>query len=148
MGQRGQAFAGQVAFGFQHKIEGVDGGVDVFKRQREKGVHHAEAQIVTDGKAPAAIAGEAQKEGIEEAVVAIADVDPLGDEEQKTGRVGMGGIERGESRFGAIQHRFPRGDSAQLKGAVEFLGKSLQIRVGARAAVVIRFGRQPRRNTG
>jgi len=53
-------------------------------------------KIVTDGKAPAAIRGEAQKEGIEEAVVAIADVDPLGDEEQKTGRVGMGGIERGE----------------------------------------------------
>jgi hypothetical protein len=146
MSQRGQIFASKVTFGFQHKIEGVDCGVDIFNRERAKGIHHAEAQIVADGKAPAAIRGEAQEQIIEQAVVAIADVDPLGDEEQKTGRVGMRGIESRQSRLGAVQHRFTRCDAAQLKGAVEFLGEILQMRVEAMAAVVIRFGRRPWRN--
>jgi hypothetical protein len=93
------------------------------------------------------IRGKALEEGIEEAVIAVTDVDPLSDEEQKAGRAGVGWIEAGKSHLGAVEHGLTCGDAAEVKDAVELVGKFAETGVKAIAVEVIRFGRWRRRTT-
>src|SRR5579859_6530146 len=103
----------------QHKIERLDGGVDLLSRKRSKSFDHAQSQVVAQREPAPVLRRELVEEGIEKVVIPVSNVDPLRKQEEKLHHMRMRRREFRPTLLGLIEHGKAASNVPRIEGAVQ-----------------------------